>query len=368
MNYTQIPSLSQWQKDSSVALAVRKTDVVLARIDTLLELYTAAAGDDAKRLIFLSDLFFTLDYWLKIFRTNPLMERGRQPAIQAFYERAAYALCDAFKCTINGLPRELELMWGRELSLCGVHTDLVKDQADYISRAEAAKFRLRFRDGKAYQLPWYQPSAWSGPVLAESRHAHEPNAFLRTALKPGALPNDHYGFFVLTMGRDLYMARHQAGGQGHKGFYHSSYVGGDPIVCSGTMLIEKGVIKRIRFDSGHYQPQANNYRALVMALRMWGVSLANVAFEDFNAHLLGTDLTKAVQDPRIGTVDYVLSQTDTMLKLVANRNTNLDTNQVAQGMRPPANPNANVRGPNPRDWWGNRPRQPEVVPPGAQKM
>ena len=47
MNYTQIPSLSQWQKDSSVALAVRKTDVVLARIDTLLELYTAAAGDDA---------------------------------------------------------------------------------------------------------------------------------------------------------------------------------------------------------------------------------------------------------------------------------------------------------------------------------
>ena len=366
MNYTSIPSLSQWQKDSSVTLAVRKTDVVLDRIDVLLKLYWDAAGDEAKRLIFLSDLFFSLDYWQKIFRTNPLMERGREPAIKAFYERAAYGLCEAFKCTINGLPRELELMWGRELSLCGVVTDLVKDQAEYISRAEAAKYRLRFRDGKAYQLPWYLPAAKSGMVLAESRHAHEPGAFVRAATKPGALPNDNYGFFVLTMGRDLYMARHRAGGQNNKGFYHSSYVGGDPIVCSGTMLIERGVIKRIRFDSGHYQPQANNYRALVMALRMWGVPLDRVVFEDFNAHLLGTDLSKTVQDPRIGTVDYVLSQTDTMLKLVANRNETLATNQVAHGQRPNPNPNANR--PNPRDWWGNRPGQSAVQPPGGTPM
>jgi hypothetical protein len=260
-------------------------------------------------------------------------------------------------------------MWGREMSKCGVKRDLVDNFADYITRSEAAKFRLVFKGGKAYQLPWFNPTKWSGPILAESKHAYDHQAFVLASRKEGAIKNDDYGFFVLTMSRDLYMAKHQAGGPGQKGFYHSSYVGGDPIICSGTMLIQRGIIKRIRFDSGHYMPQANNYRALIMALRMWGVPLETVAFEDFNGWLLGRDPNKQLQDPGIGTVGYILALTDTKLKLLANRDATIKANEAAYGAKPPANPDPSVKASE--AWnkgWGNRPWQPVVQPPGVKNL
>jgi hypothetical protein len=367
MKYQSLPSLNRWQQDSSVALAVRKKDIVLARIDALLEHYWRTK-DESQRLIFMSDLFFTLDYWLKMYQTNRVMEKGRLPAVQALYERAAYALCDVFKCTINGLPRELELMWGREMSKCGVKRDLVDNYAEYITRSEAAKYRLVFKGGKAYQLPWFDSTKSSGPILAESKHAYDQQAFVLASRKDDAIKNTDYGFFVLTMGRDLYMAKHRGGGPSGKGFYHSSYVGGDPIICSGTMLITQGTIRRIRFDSGHYMPHANNYRALLMALRMWGVPLGAVAFEDFNGWLLGRDPAKQLQDPGIGTLNYVLSLTDTQLKLLANRDKTIKGNKEAHAIRPPANPDPTVKGPDPRNWWGNRPRQQDVQPPGLKNL
>lgn len=369
MTYAKLPSLNQWHKDSSVTFAVRGNDIILRRIDELLDHYYRT-NDESRRLVFLTDLYMTVDYWLKIYKDNASMEKGRLPAIQALHAVAAASLCKAVGCTLNGLPRELELMWGRELSQVGVQRDLMLRQAEYITRIEAKQYRLLFKHGKAYMLPWFDKSAPPKPVLAESKHAFDHDAFLKTAWKDGALPNKDYGFFVLTMSRDLYMARHravarnQATGDIEPGFYHSSYVAGDPIACSGTMLIQRGVVSRIRFDSGHYMPTANNYRALVMALRMWNVPLKGVVFEDCHGYLLGTDTKKRVQDPRVGTVDIVLSMTSDMFTLLANRNATLDQNQhVYATERPRPNPNPNVTSPDPRSWYGNRPFQPDVRPP-----
>ena len=373
MTYNRIPSLHNWQSDSSVALAARKDDIILRRIDDLLDHYHRTV-DESRRLIFLTDLYMTADYWLKTYEDNPRMENKRLPAVTALHACAAHKLCAAFKCTINGLPRELELMWGRELSKAGLKVDAVYNYAEYITRAAAQQYRLLFKAGKAYQLPWFDKTAPPGPVLAESKYAFDEKAFVLASKKPGALSNKDYGFFVLTMGRDLYMAKHRAvekdpnTGAVQQGFYHSSYVAGDPIICSGTMLIQQGVIERIRFDSGHYQPHANNYRALVMALRMWNVPLEHVAFEDFDGYLLGTDRSKAVQDPRVGTVDYVLTLTDDIKKLIEHRNATLAANQDAYAARPGANPDPSVKSPDPRSWWGNRPRQADVAPPPVRKM
>src|SRR6266700_6966316 len=108
--YSAIPSLSQWRSDSSVAFATRKTDKILDYIDALLGQYKhrALGWED---IVVLSDLFFTLDYWLKIYKTNLQMEKSRAPSIQALYECVAYALVAIFKCTINSLPRELEMYY-----------------------------------------------------------------------------------------------------------------------------------------------------------------------------------------------------------------------------------------------------------------
>ena len=346
MPYKTMPPSSVWRTDSSVTFAVRKSDAVLDRIDGLLEHYWTS-NDNCQRLIFLCDLFFSLDYWLKTFKTNSRMEKGREPAVRALYACAAESLCVSFECTVNGLPRELEFMWGRELTAGGVNQDHVLKVAQYITRAEAAKYRLWFKGGAAYQLPWWNPGLAQKPQRAESKHAYTLEAQVMNA--PPAV---NYGFFVLTMSRDLYMAKHNpTDGKGIPGFYHSSYVAGDPVQCSGTMLIERGVIKRIRFNSGHYQPTLNNMRSLVMALRMWGVRLNDVVFEDYQGQLVGG--TGKVQD--------LVASTNVMSTLNQGREAAIKNGEQAF-LKKPGVDSSKIPAFDPRLNWGNRPRMPEAQP------
>ncbi len=336
--YTEIPKLSAWKSDSSVFLATRKNDIVLDRIDHLIDAYHKTV-EAAKQFIFLCDIFMTADYWLKMIamrQSSPTvsanLEKGREKAMWALYRCGAARLCKAFGCTINGLPRELELMWGRSLTWVGVDVDMKKHCAEYLTRAEAAQYRLWFRNGRAYQMPWWNTSGGNKPQLADSSHAYDAAAMAKRIDAKG------YGFFVLTMSRDLYMAKHRVfGGQGKPGFYHSSYVGGDSVQCSGTMLIEGGVVKRIRLNSGHYMPHESNLRALIMALRMWQVNCEAIVFEDFEGKLMNG--TGKVQD--------VVNRTNTKFTMEKNRNQSVDDNKHAFNFAP--QPDLS-QSPDPRSW------------------
>lgn len=351
MKYNAVPSHTKFQSDSSVSFAFRKDDIVLHRIDGLLEAHWTSK-DPAKRFIFLSDIFFTADYWLKSFKTNLNMEKKREPAVYALYAICAEELCKFFGCTINGLPRELEFMWGRNLSGPGVYVDIIKDRAKYISRAEAAQYKLKFKNGKAYMLPWHRTADPNAKLeLCDSKHA-----YTKEAQVLGGLPADNYGFFVLSMSRDLYMAKHfTCGANGEKGFYHSSYIGGDSVACSGTMLIEKGVIKRIRTNSGHYQPHDNNIRSLIMALRMWAVPLDKVVFEDFKGNIIG----------KSGSVLEIVEETNKLENLKKGHNKTIDDSKSAFAKKPM--PDLSQR-PDNRNRWGNRPNLPEVEPPALKSF
>ena len=85
IQYNDIPTLEQWKRDSSVTLATRANDTVLVRIDELVNA-VGRAPDDGARTYIVSDLFFTLDYWLKVYKTGRGMEKGREPAIMALYK------------------------------------------------------------------------------------------------------------------------------------------------------------------------------------------------------------------------------------------------------------------------------------------
>ncbi len=350
MTYSTVPSASKFQSDSSVAFATRKHDIVLHRIDGLLEA-RAYTKDAAKRFIFLSDLYFTTDYWLKMFTGNPtVMLPKREKAVHALFTVCAFELCKFFGCTINGLPRELEFMWGRTLTDCGAKKDFVDRCAKFLTRAEASIYRLWFKGGRAYMLPWYQTGGdMRQKVVANSKWAYSKEAQTRNGK-----PADDYGFFVLTMSRDLYMAKHFGGANNsEKGFYHSAYVAGEAVACSGTMLIQEGVVKKIRTNSGHYQPHANNVRTLIMALRMWGVPLDGVIFED----LWGNPLVGQ------GTINDVLKATNDFTNLKNGFNKTVGDSKKGFDARPQPDMS---KVPSGRDWMGNRPYQQEARPP-AQK-
>ena len=352
--YKEIPKPSTWKSDSSVFMATRKSDIVLDRIDHLIAAYHKTIEAPLK-FVYLSDIFMTADYWLKLLgmkqsgaKVHIDLETGREKPMWALYRCAAAQLRKTLGCTINGLPRELELMWGRSLSWCGVDVDMKKQCAEYISRSEAAKYRLWFRNGMAWMLPWWNTSGGDKPELANSRHAYDAKAMAKR------IDAKDYGFFVLTMSRDLYMAKHRVfGGEGNPGFYHSSYVAGDSVQCSGTMLIEGGVVKRIRLNSGHYMPHESNLRALIMALRMWQVNCEAIVFEDFEGKLLnGT-----------GKVKDIVDRTNTKFLLEKNRGQSIDDNKLAFNYGPQPDM-ANAK--DPRTWWGNRPGKQEVAPPALR--
>jgi hypothetical protein len=287
VTYKNPPSVEQWRNDSSVTFATRKNDVILTRIDSLMEALWKAP-DAAAQLFVGCDLFFSLDYWLKIAKNNPKMEKERQPAIQALYEWVVGFLCRSFNVTVNVLPRELEYMFGREMGDHGSKLDQEWDCARYLTRAEAKKYRLWFKKGKAYQFPWWDKSKSFGAdfgkmlTLAESDRAHN----------PAVISQAKFGGFAMSMGRDFYLARHHCGGIGQfTNHYHSSYLAGNAVMCAGTMLIEGGVIKCVRTDSGHYQPTDAHLLNVLQAFQMVQVPLSTLYVENYNGTMRsrGTD-------------------------------------------------------------------------------
>jgi len=69
LQYNRMPRLDEWRSDSSVTLAVRSKDSVLCRIDSLIDAFYTPGPLFVGHVI-TCDLFFTLDYWLKSYRTN----------------------------------------------------------------------------------------------------------------------------------------------------------------------------------------------------------------------------------------------------------------------------------------------------------
>lgn len=294
--YTTTPTLEQWNKDSSVALARRQDDTILTRIDALLGEYGPHRSAYSK-IQLESDLFFTLDYWLKVHGKTPGMDKGRRPAIYELYKYTAHSLAEALSCTINTLPEYLERHFGRKLSYHGEHLDLVGQFATYLTRAEVEKYKLSFRNGKAYMWMWpgkghelTRPTPDGGLVTQER---HQPKQMKLVLAESASASNKNvfglaqWGGFAMSMGRDLYMARHHCGeasaepGSGGN-FYHSSYLAGDPVLCAGTILIEQGQIKAVCNDSGHYQPDEANFMSFLQTLMMHGVNVQGIEIYDYD--------------------------------------------------------------------------------------
>lgn len=282
--YRATPPLEQWKKDSAVSLARRSDDTILTRIDTLIDEY-GKCQDGYVKIQLKADLFFTLDYWLKDVKRNSSMNKGRTPAIYGLYQFTAETLAQSLGTTVNVLPEYLERHFGRRLSYHGEHLDVLGQAAIYLSRAEVDKYRLTFRKGKAYMFTWpgkgiegaEKNAGALSLVLADSSTATSP-VFNKSA---------NWGGFAMSMGRELYMARHHCRkGFGDEGnFYHSSYLAGEPVLCAGTIKMKNGIIAEVCNDSGHYRPDARNFIGFLQTLQMHGVNIASVVVGDYSGAL-----------------------------------------------------------------------------------
>ena len=265
-----IPSLVDWFRDSGGSASKREADIILKRIDDLVDIFNRQI-EAFDKVYTAADLYFTTNYWLKLVdQGNRTVNKSREPAVFALFKAAVDALCKSYGVSVNNLPNLLEAVFGRELGGHGQKLDRDKGLANYLSRADAAKYRIRFsRNGLAVQNPWWNKHWWesSKPVLAESSRA-KPN--------PPDMMQPDYGGFAMSMSRELYMAPHLCTAETQRKkmhFYHSSYLAGNAVMCTGTMLIRRGRILGIRNDSGHYRPTADHVVNVLEALKMFGVPL-----------------------------------------------------------------------------------------------
>jgi hypothetical protein len=233
--------------------------------------------DQWRQLSALGQIYFLADHWMK---NQP---RGSQkdpyPTVHRIFRETVDKMCMALDCGVNVLPTKLEEYWGALPSYFGFSVDRriqnggqVKPgappkAAEYLDRAEADKYRLRFIDGVAYQVPWWRTAPPFDLVVAESNTAEPsfpPNSQPALDHKPG------FAGFILSMDREIYIARH-AFGRGRRGFFHSAYTGGCSVLCAGFILIQGGAVKAVTNASGHYMPAIQCLTNVIQTLQMYGV-------------------------------------------------------------------------------------------------
>ncbi len=159
-------------------------------------------------------LYFTTNCWLTtIKRQHNLlrMQPSREPAVRALFRCNIKAMAIGFKCSVQALPNELEKHFGRALSQHGKTVDTSEKNFHYfLDVAQREKFRLLYKGGLLYQLPWRQFMRGEAvePVLANSSIIHEQtraNLKGTEKVKDGKFQKDmfklieEWAFFVMSM-------------------------------------------------------------------------------------------------------------------------------------------------------------------------
>lgn len=267
-----MPQTHSWLRKSNVWHA--KRDAILCRADQSLEDYNLATPRSKEEVEALSELYFSLDFWLKeAQRGSKQVAATRIPLVMELYSLVVGKLTTTTGLTANVLPRWLEETFGKGMVQHGYKKDFEQRSAQYFTPEQIKKYRIEFKDGVAYQQSWWLNS--STLVKADTVTANPARDAAGKTMLPGH--NFHQGF-VLSMSRDFYMMQHYTpkGEAKETGRFHSSYFAGESVLCAGTVHIENGQFKAVTTASGHYAPGMSHLYNAVSTLAMMGVDLDEV--------------------------------------------------------------------------------------------
>ena len=272
----------------------------------------------SEQLYILCNLYYGVSNWLASApkRGSPgqvggmiWLQQARRPVVQRLYMLVISYLKWHFKLsTVDLVPDALTHFFGREMGAHGAGVDQFCGQKGilrYLTEAERDKFKIRFKDGIGYQLPWWieedpqNAEKFSGislkqclPVLAES--SRTPGTDGTAVFAPPLPPKkgvsqvitdapsmfiDDFSGCVMDMSWNLYCAPHYGGfdkSGNKKNFFHSSYMQGEPIAFAGSIRIQRGRVTGICNDSGHYRPTQHHMITALQALQFHGVDLSYI--------------------------------------------------------------------------------------------
>lgn len=271
--YSTIPTLVQWKSDSNVTFAIRNQDIILTHIDALIDMYHKCSAEPSRKSLILCDLFQTINFWVKSCKDgSKWTDKARYRAIRDLFDGVLTQLKQVLGVDSDLMvSNEMKFMFGVAMTTDGCDTDKDKGMKRF-TEDELAQYRVWFKGGVAYQLPWWDNSGALKRQLANSSHGYK-----KMVRGDNNFQSKNYSGFIMTLNRELYMTKQDP----DKKHFHSSYNGGIRVAAAGTIRIEDGRIRGVRTDSGHYQPRLNSLYTFLWALVMYQVNLRDIEIFDY---------------------------------------------------------------------------------------
>lgn len=269
--FEDMPTLAEWKEKSRVGSAFgppyRASDPALKTIDALVEALQSVQSGGAEAYL-LGELFFMTLWWLNNYKQDPArMQAGRRTAILGLNMYIATRLAWVLKCPLSGVARQLQDLYGVAMGKHGIETDRNNDPK-YLQASKRERFRVLFKGGLAY--------VFASVALTEMEPFDTKGCYQPVKQAPnGKIEEPREGMgFVMSMSGDLYASDFKACLP-----YHSSFMGGRPVQCAGTISSTRGQIWRTKNDSGHYVPVDWSMAKMLQRLRSVGVNLRRITVE-----------------------------------------------------------------------------------------
>jgi hypothetical protein len=291
--FLSVPTPNEWKSKSYVGkfFVQRSSDRVLTRIDDLVSGLNRSGLDDGSRKYLLAELYYSTNYWLNYCEGNPNVQLERRQAVRALKEVVERTLAKSLGAAPLLVGPELEKHYGCSLTFHGIYKDETDEPRYFKEREKRERYKIFFRDGKALWHEWWM-SQTSKLKPVDTKEACQRSSFSLQQQEGGPLLSG-YGFLVMTSYRDIYVAPHRmdAIAPGMPKF-HSTIPAGKSVQFAGSILIQGGIVKAIRNDSGHYHPDDTFFINILEQLRTVGVRLKGVQLFNYK----GEDVSKDAED------------------------------------------------------------------------
>lgn len=298
-------------------------------IDAAIERYQAGTlqagepNDQISKAIhgrLLVDIYTVTGQFMGAISRNLKLRTDNDCALFPFYRALHWAAADAFGKVFGIDGNEIDVYLRQQLIVMSKHgVDVDASRANqklhvdasgnsvpqlcYLTDEEALACRLHISDGKFMIINAQgalEPFDCSGP---EYKATSKTKTKTPNTAYQGTERNGNLGVagFAMGLNRHIYARKHSlyAGPKGS--FYHSAYLEGREVLCTGCLTVVNGELTYINNSSGHYQPQPKQLALVLQALQSQGIDIGKVLVEYESAttgnrplfHKHGTDFLQA---------------------------------------------------------------------------
>jgi len=280
-------------------------------IDAAIERYQAGTlqagepNDQISKAIhgsLLVDIYTVTGQFMGVISRNPKLRTDNDCALFPFYRALNWAAADAFGQVFGINGDEIDVYLKRQLIGMTTHGAMVdanvgserfKDPTTgketsrlvYLSDSEALALQLHIRAGKLMITNGQgelDPFDCSGDEYKDNtRGPNGEHTKTANTAYSGRESNGGKGVagFAMGLNRNIYATKHWNHPAAKGSFYHSSYLAGREVLCTGCITVVDGTLTYINNDSGHYQPRPQQLAWALQALQALGVDITNVAVD-----------------------------------------------------------------------------------------